>query len=86
MTTATSGAPAMFGPDSALARAPEIARESAVFREVLTEIGRVIVGQHTLLEVGRIGTGDKGERLHFEVMAGTTDIHEGGIHAVPRSA
>ena len=55
MTTATSGAPARFGPDSALARAPEIARESAVFREVLTEIGRVIVGQHTLLERLLIG-------------------------------
>jgi MoxR-like ATPase len=55
MTTVTSGALARFSPDSALARAPEIAEESAVFREVLTEIGRVIVGQHTLLERLLIG-------------------------------
>ena len=49
MTTVTSGALARFSPDSALARAPEIAQESAVFREVLTEIGRVIVGQRSCL-------------------------------------
>ncbi len=54
--TITQSAPlARFAPESALARTPEIAAESAVFREVLTEIGRVIVGQQTLLESLLIG-------------------------------
>ena len=44
-----------FSPDSALARAPEIAAESADFRAVLTEISRVIVGQQVLLERLLIG-------------------------------
>jgi MoxR-like ATPase len=55
MTTFASAALARFGPDSALARAPEIAQESAAFRDVLTEIGRVIVGQQVLLERLLIG-------------------------------
>jgi MoxR-like ATPase len=55
MTPAPSGALARFSPDSALARAPEIAEEGAVFREVLTEIGKVVVGQHQLLERLLIG-------------------------------
>jgi MoxR-like ATPase len=55
MSSTASAALERFGPDSALARAPEIARESEVFREVLTEIGRVIVGQQTLLERLLIG-------------------------------
>ncbi|MFN8651292.1 MAG: AAA family ATPase [Gemmatimonadales bacterium] len=55
MTTATSGALSKFGPESALARAPEIAQESAVFRDVLTEIAKVIVGQQVLLERLLIG-------------------------------
>jgi len=55
MTTFASAALARFGPDSALARAPEIAEESAAFRDVLREIGRVIVGQHVLLERLLIG-------------------------------
>ena len=44
-----------FSPDSALARAPEIAAESADFRAVLSEISRVIVGQQVLLERLLIG-------------------------------
>jgi MoxR-like ATPase len=55
MSLAGSGALAPFSPDSALARSPEIARESAAFREVLAEIGRVIVGQQVLLERLLIG-------------------------------
>jgi MoxR-like ATPase len=55
MTAFASAALARFGPDSALARAPEIAKESAAFRDVLTEIGRVIVGQQVLLERLLIG-------------------------------
>ncbi len=55
MTTSVSGALAHFSPDSALARAPEIAAESAAFRDVLAEIGRVIVGQQVLLERLLIG-------------------------------
>ncbi len=55
MSIAGSGALAPFSPDSALARSPEIAQESAAFREVLTEIGRVIVGQQVLLERLLIG-------------------------------
>jgi MoxR-like ATPase len=55
MTPAPSSALAHFGPDSALARAPEIAEESAVFGQALGEIGRVIVGQQTLLERLMIG-------------------------------
>jgi MoxR-like ATPase len=55
MTTSVSGALARFSPDSALARAPEIAAESAAFRAVLTEISRVIVGQQVLLERLLIG-------------------------------
>ena len=50
-----TGTLAQFSPDSALARAPEIAAESATFRDVLTEIGRVIVGQQVLLERLLIG-------------------------------
>ena len=50
-----TGTLAQFSPDSALARAPEIAAESATFRDVLTEIGRVIVGQQILLERLLIG-------------------------------
>lgn len=46
---------ARFSPDSALARAPEIVAESGAFRDVLTEIGRVIVGQQVLLERLLIG-------------------------------
>ncbi|HXI21869.1 MAG TPA: AAA family ATPase [Gemmatimonadales bacterium] len=55
MSSTASADLARFGPDSALARAPEIARESEVFRAVLAEIGRVIVGQQTLLERLLIG-------------------------------
>jgi len=55
MTSIANPALARFGPDSALARAPEIARDSAAFRDVLTEIGRVIVGQQVLLERLLIG-------------------------------
>jgi MoxR-like ATPase len=55
MTSTLGGPLARFGPDSALARAPEIAQESAVFREVLDEIGRVVVGQRPLLERLLIG-------------------------------
>ncbi|HTS89536.1 MAG TPA: AAA family ATPase [Gemmatimonadales bacterium] len=44
-----------FSPDSALARAGEIAAESAEFRDVLSEISRVIVGQQVLLERLLIG-------------------------------
>lgn len=55
MTTSVSGALARFSPDSALARAPEIAEESTAFRDVLAEIGRVIVGQQVLLERLLIG-------------------------------
>ncbi|MEO8138918.1 MAG: AAA family ATPase, partial [Gemmatimonadota bacterium] len=55
MTSTVPGALARFSPDSALARAPEIAAESAAFRDVLTEIGRVIVGQQILLERLLIG-------------------------------
>jgi MoxR-like ATPase len=50
-----TGTLAQFSPDSALARAPEIAEESAAFRDVLTEISRVIVGQQVLLERLLIG-------------------------------
>jgi MoxR-like ATPase len=53
--TTSSGALARFSPDSALARAPEIAEESTAFRDVLTEISRVIVGQQVLLERLLIG-------------------------------
>jgi MoxR-like ATPase len=55
MTTTAGGSLAHFSPDSAVARAPEIAAESAAFRDVLTEIGRVIVGQQILLERLLIG-------------------------------
>ncbi|MEO8636278.1 MAG: MoxR family ATPase [Gemmatimonadales bacterium] len=55
MSSTQSELLARFAPESALARTPEIAAESAVFREVLTEIGRVIVGQQTLLESLLIG-------------------------------
>ena len=55
MTTTQSEPLARFAPESALARTPEIAAESAVFQEVLSEIGRVIVGQQTLLESLLIG-------------------------------
>lgn len=55
MTSTVPAALARFSPDSALARAPEIAAESAAFRDVLTEIGRVIVGQQILLERLLIG-------------------------------
>lgn len=55
MTSTTPRALEPFSPQSALARAPEIATESADFRDVLTEIGRVIVGQQVLLERLLIG-------------------------------
>ena len=55
MTTTASSELARFGPDSALARAPEINAASAAFRDVLAEIGRVIVGQQVLLERLLIG-------------------------------
>lgn len=55
MTSIASSALQRFSPDSALARAPEIAAESADFRDVLVEIGRVIVGQQVLLERLLIG-------------------------------
>ncbi|MBL8979928.1 MAG: AAA family ATPase [Gemmatimonadetes bacterium] len=55
MTSTTPRALEPFSPQSALARAPEIATESADFRAVLTEIGRVIVGQQVLLERLLIG-------------------------------
>ena len=55
MITAPSESLARFAPESALARTPEIAAESAIFRDVLSEIGRVIVGQQTLLESLLIG-------------------------------
>jgi MoxR-like ATPase len=55
MTTLLSGPLARFSPESALARAPEIAAESGAFRDVLGEIGRVIVGQQVLLERLLIG-------------------------------
>jgi MoxR-like ATPase len=55
MATTQSEPLARFSPDSALARAPEIVAESAAFRDVLTEIGRVIVGQQVLLERLLIG-------------------------------
>lgn len=55
MTTTASGALARFSPDSALARAPEIAAESGAFRDVLAAIGQVIVGQQVLLERLLIG-------------------------------
>ncbi len=44
-----------FGPESALARSAEIASESTIFRAALDEIGKVIVGQHRLLERLLIG-------------------------------
>ena len=55
MTSSPPRALDAFSPDSALARAPEIAAESADFRKVLTEISRVIVGQQVLLERLLIG-------------------------------
>ena len=55
MTSTTPRALEPFSPQSALARAPEIATESADFRDVLKEIGRVIVGQQVLLERLLIG-------------------------------
>ncbi|HEY7682834.1 MAG TPA: AAA family ATPase [Gemmatimonadales bacterium] len=55
MTSTAGSELARFSPDSALARAPEIAAQSAAFRDVLTEIGRVIVGQQVLLERLLIG-------------------------------
>jgi MoxR-like ATPase len=55
MTATPSPALARFTPDSAVARSAEIAAESARFGEVLTEIGRVIVGQQVLLERLLIG-------------------------------
>ncbi|MDX2120223.1 MAG: MoxR family ATPase [Gemmatimonadota bacterium] len=55
MTSTTPRALEPFSPQSALARAPEIATESADFRAVLTEISRVIVGQQVLLERLLIG-------------------------------
>ncbi len=55
MPSAASGSLARFTPDSAIARSAEIEAESAKFRAVLTEIGRVIVGQPVLLERLLIG-------------------------------
>ncbi len=55
MTSTTPRALEPFSPQSALARAPEIATESADFRAVLAEISRVIVGQQVLLERLLIG-------------------------------
>ena len=55
MTSSPPRALDAFSPDSALARAPEIAAESAAFRDVLAEISRVIVGQQVLLERLLIG-------------------------------
>ncbi len=55
MTSSPPSSLAAFSPESALARAPEIAAESAAFRDVLGEIGRVIVGQQVLLERLLIG-------------------------------
>ncbi len=55
MTSTTPRSLESFSPDSALARAPEIAVESADFRDVLAEISRVIVGQQVLLERLLIG-------------------------------
>ncbi len=55
MSSTESATLARFTPESALARSPEIQSESAVFRDVLDEIGRVIVGQRELLERLLIG-------------------------------
>ncbi len=55
MTSTTPRALEPFSPQSALARAPEIATESTDFRAVLAEISRVIVGQQVLLERLLIG-------------------------------
>jgi MoxR-like ATPase len=55
MSAPVSDLATRFGPESALARSAEIADESAAFRATLEEIGRVIVGQHRLLERLLIG-------------------------------
>lgn len=55
MSAPVSDVVTRFGPASALARADEIAAESAPFRTTLEEIGRVIVGQQRLLERLLIG-------------------------------
>lgn len=55
MTAPVSDVVTRFGPESALARSPEIAAEAAIFRAALDEIGKVIVGQERLLQRLLIG-------------------------------